>query len=375
LKSSIVKPGINSDSGTPLKYARLVNSPLTPHSVKSSIPEIKIKKKSLVATKDLKPMFKFAGLNHHFGQGMNGHPDYTADQIPNVIQLAKDMGLNSFRGDFNTDSNGNPSYNGDLFLKASKAAFMKNYVTLYIKGRGRLPINGTDYSKEELNDAERVNYNAAKGFASKYPEVEYYQIDNELDVKSVGKTNRSLVNYSNNRYGLSKDDSGYNLITYPMLIVQIKAIMRGIKDANPRAKGGMNFAWRHSGIIQRINKDIPLDFVGIDAYNSEEYSNDENNRPTFGRFVDLLKSDFPNVPEYIVTEMGFKPSKARNMTAGQYLPLLFKKYLSECNGVFLYEAINEPRARARSRDNDEARLGMDFETVQSFKTNVKARKD
>jgi hypothetical protein len=66
--------------------------------------------------------------------------------------------------------------------------------------------------------------------------------------------------------------------------------------------------------------------------------------------------------------MRFKPSKVRNMTAGQYLLLLFRKYLSECNGVFLHKAINESKARARSNDRDEAVLGMDLETVQSLKT-------
>jgi hypothetical protein len=54
---------------------------------------------------------------------------------------------------------------------------------------------------------------------------------------------------------------------------------------------------------------------------------------------------------------------------------LFKKYLSECNDVFLYEAINESKARVRSNDRDEAVLGMDFETLQSFKNNLTARKD
>jgi hypothetical protein len=309
---------------------------------------------------------KLAGLSHHFGQGMKGHPDYTSAQIPAVIQMAKDMGLNSFRGDFNTDNNGNPSDNGDQFLKATKAEGMNNYVILYIKGRGRPPLNGTNYTAGELQAAEQANYTAAKGFASRYPEVKYYQLDNELDVKAVGDTHKSLVNYWENHYGLSKEDNGYNLLTYPLLIVQLKAMIRGIKEAVPQAKCGMNYAWRHAGILQRINKDVPLDFVGIDAYNSEEYAKDEHGRPTYGRFVDLLKGDFPTVPQHFVAEMGFKPGKSKNLTAAEHLPTLFRKYLTESDGVFLYEAINEPKARANSNDRDEAVLGMNPETVQRF---------
>ncbi|AMR32557.1 hypothetical protein A0256_14555 [Mucilaginibacter sp. PAMC 26640] len=316
---------------------------------------------------------KLAGVNHHFGQGMNGHPDYTVDQIGSVIRMAKEIGLNSFRGDFNIDNNGKPSVNGDMFLKAAKASGMKNYVVLYIKGRGRMPDNGVGYSKDELNAAAKISYTSAKGFASTYPDVKYYQIDNELDVKAVGNTHKSLVNYTLNRYGLSQHDFGYNLITYPLLIVQIMAMIKGIKDATPQAKCGMNYAWRHAGLLQRINNDVPLDFVGIDAYNNEEFSNDEHGRPAHGRFVQLMKGDFPRVPEYFVSEMGFKPSRSKGLSASEHLPSLFKKYLSESNGVFLYEAINEPKARASSKDRDEAVLGLDTKTIRLLKNELKGK--
>lgn len=312
----------------------------------------------------------FEGINVHFGQGLKGHPDYTADKIQAAIAKAKEMRLNSFRCDFNIDDNGKPSKTGDLFLKAANAANMKVFAILYIKGRGRMPADGEKYTDAELDEAYNRNYQAVYNFAKSYPFVKYYQLDNELDVKSVGSTGKSLINYVLNRFGAASRDDGYNLITLPMLKKQLQGMIAGIKDANSNNKCGLNYAWTHTGLIRKVlNSGITLDFVGVDPYNGEEYAKDAKGKATYGRFVEMMKEAFPDVKEHFVTEMGFKPSKSnpkKLSQAGFILPL-FKRYTSQCNGVFLYELENEPKARASSKDRDEAMLGMEDETVKAFK--------
>jgi hypothetical protein len=312
----------------------------------------------------------FEGINVHFGQGLKGHPDYTADKIQTAIAKVKEMHLNSFRCDFNIDDNGKPSTTGDLFLKAANAANMKVFAILYIKGRGQMPADGVSYTSAELDAVYNRNYKAAYNFAKSYPFVKYYQLDNELDVKSVGSTGRSLINYVLNRFGAASNDDGYNLVTFPMLKKQLQAMIAGIKDANSNNKCGMNYAWTHTGLIRKVlNSGITLDFVGVDPYNGEEYAKDANGRSTYGRFVGMMKEAFPDVREHFITELGFKPSKPnpKGLSQAGFLLPLFKLYASQCNGVFLYELENEPKARARSKDRDEAILGMEDETVKDFR--------
>jgi hypothetical protein len=312
----------------------------------------------------------FEGVNVHFGQGLNGHPDYTADKIQIAIAKAKGMHLNSFRCDFNIDDNGKPSKTGDLFLQAANAANMKVLAILYIKGRGQMPADGAGYTNAELDATYNRNYKAAYNFAKSYPFVKYYQLDNELDVKSVGSTGRSLINYVLNRFGAASSDDGYNLITFPILKKQLQGMIAGIKDANSNNKYGMNYAWTHTGLIRKmLNSGIVLDFVGVDPYNGEEYAKDANGRNTYGRFVGMMKEAFPDVREHFITELGFKPSKSnpKGLSQAEFLLPLFKLYSSQCNGVFLYELENEPKARASSKDRDEAILGLEDETVKTFR--------
>jgi hypothetical protein len=324
------------------------------------------------------PLFKpttieddsFEGTNVHFGQGLKGHPDYTADKIQVAIAKAKQMRLNSFRCDFNIDDNGRPSKTGDLFLKAANAANMKVFAILYIKGRGRMPANNATYTDAELAAAYNHNYKAVYNFAKSYPFIKYYQLDNELDVKLVGSTGKSLINYVLNRFGVASRDDGYNLITFPMFKKQLQGMIAGIKDANSSNKCGLNYAWTHTGLIRKVlNSGITLNFVGVDTYNSEEYAKDAKSKATYGRFVEMMKGAFPDVKEHFVTELGFKPSKSnpKGLSQAEFLLPLFKLYISQCNGVFLYELENEPRARANSKDRDEAILGMEDETVKAFK--------
>jgi hypothetical protein len=312
----------------------------------------------------------FEGINVHFGQGLKGHADYTADKIQTAIAKAKEMRLNSFRCDFNIDDNGKPSTTGDMFLKAANAANMKVFAVLYIKDRGRMPADGANYTNAELDATYNRNYKAVNNFAKSYPFVKYYQLDNELDVKSVGSTGKSLINYVLNRFGAASMDDGYNMITFPMLKKQLQGMIAGIKDASSNNKCGLNYAWTHTGLIRKVlNSGITLDFVGVDPYNDEEYAKDAKGKATYGRFVGMMKEAFPDVQEHFITEMGFKPSKQnpKKLSQAGFLLPLFNSYASQCNGVFLYELENEPRARASSKDRDEAILGMEDETVKAFK--------
>lgn len=290
------------------------------------------------------------GTNVHFGQV--GQRDYTEDRIAECIADCKRMRFNAFRCDFNTDSRGNTlAAPAEPFLEQAKAANMKVMSVLYLKGRGSLFTN--------LNDTFQTNYEAAAGFAKQHPEVQYFEIDNELDVK--GK----YINFTNNVYGTHIDDAAFYMEHYRVLLAQVKAFIAGVKSVTPLARIGMNYGYIHYGLIKRLMADgADLFWSGLNAYNNEEYALDNYRKPCFGNLVNIMKRGL-SVKEYYVTEFGFYPNGKNPyvMTQDQYVASVLPAYVGpNTNGYFTYEWINQ----FNTRKGDEANLGMTEATKQLF---------
>lgn len=291
------------------------------------------------------------GTNVHFGQV--GQKDYTEDRITECISDCKRMRFNALRCDFNTDSRGNTlAAPAEPFLTAAKAANMKVLTVLYLKGRGSLFTN--------LNDTFKTNYEAAAGFSKQHPDIQYYEIDNELDVKGT------YINYANNVYGTHIDDSAFDMQQYRVLLSQVKGFIAGVKAVNPLARIGMNYGYIHYGLIKRLMQDgAQLFWSGLNAYNNEEYALDNYRKPCFGNLVNIMKYGLPSIKEYYVTEFGFYPNGKNpdKLTQDQYVAFVLPEYIGpNTNGYFVYEWINQ----VNTRKGDEANLGMTEITKQLF---------
>lgn len=291
------------------------------------------------------------GTNVHFGQV--GQKDYVEDRIVECIADCKRMRFNAFRCDFNTDSRGNTlAASAEPFLEQAKEANMKVMSVLYLKGRGSLFTN--------LNSTFEPNYDAAAGFAKQHPEVQYFEIDNELDVK--GK----YINFTDNVYGTHIDDGAFDIQQYHVLLSQVKGFIAGVKSVNSSARIGMNYGYIHYGLIKRLIADgADLFWSGLNAYNNEEYALDNYRKPCFGNLVNIMKLGLPGIKEYYVTEFGFYPSGKNldKLVQDQYVASVLSEYVGpNTNGYFTYEWINQ----VNTRKGDEANLGMTEATKQLF---------
>jgi hypothetical protein len=263
------------------------------------------------------------------------------------------MRFNAFRCDFNTDSRGwTLAEPAQPFLEQAKEANMKVMSVLYLKGRGQLFAN--------LNDTFEPNYVAAAGFAKLHPEVQYFEIDNELDVK--GK----YINFTKNVYGTHIDDAAFYMDQYKVLLAQVKGFIAGVKSVNPLARIGMNYGYVKYGIPKRLMADgADLFWSGLNAYNNEEYALDNYRKPCFGNLVNIMKRGLPGIKEYYVTEFGFYPNGKNpyKLTQDQYYASVLPAYVGpNTNGYMTYEWINQ----VNTRKGDEANLGMTEATKQLF---------
>lgn len=291
------------------------------------------------------------GTNVHFGQV--GQWDYTIDRIAECIADCKRMHFNAFRCDFNTDDGGNAlAPPAEPFLEQAKEANMKVMSVLYLKGRGALFTN--------LNDTFEPNYIAAAGFAKQRPEIQYFEIDNELDVKG------DYINFNQNAFGTHVDDAAFDMPKYLVLLEQVKGFIAGIHAVNPSARIGMNYGYIKYGLIKRLMIDgAGLYWSGLNAYNNEEYALDNYRKPCFGNLVNIMKHGLPGIKEYYVTEFGFYPNGKNplKLTQDQYFASVLPEYVGpNTNGYFIYEWINQ----VNTRKGDEANMGMTEATKQLF---------
>lgn len=290
------------------------------------------------------------GTNVHFGQV--GQWDYIESRIAECISDCKRMHFNAFRCDFNTDDSGNVlATSAKPFINSVYTANMKVLAVLYLKGRGVLYDN--------LDTTYQANYKAAAGFAKQFPEIQYYEIDNELDLKG------NYINFNNNAYGTHINDIAFNMSQYETLLAQVKGFVDGIHSVNSLARCGMNYGYVKYGLIKRLNIDkAGLYWSGLNAYNNEEYALDNYQKPCFGNLVNIMKYGL-DTKEHYITEFGFYPNgkNPNKLTQDQYIKLVLPEYIGpNTNGYFIYEWINQ----VNTRKGDEAKLGMTEATKQLF---------
>lgn len=282
------------------------------------------------------------GTNVHFGQV--GQKDYTGDRIAECIADCKRMRFNAFRCDFNTDDQGKTlAATAEQFLTAAHAANMNVLAILYLKHEN--------------------NYEAVAGFAKQHPQIQYYEIDNELDVKG------DYINFTQNVYGTHVDDAAFDMPKYTVLLGKVKDFIAGIHSVNQSARIGMNYGYIHYGLIKRLMIDgADLFWSGLNAYNNEEYALDNYRKPCFGNLVNIMKHGL-SVKEYYVTEFGFYPNGKNpdKLTQDQYIASVLPEYIApNTNGYFAYEWINQ----VNTRKGDEANLGMTEATKQLFRDGI-----
>jgi hypothetical protein len=277
------------------------------------------------------------------------------------------MNMNYFRCDFSTDASGLVSSSAaEPFIQAAKHAGLGILAILYLKNREVAPADGETYTDAELEERYDTNFTAANGFAQSYPNIKYYQMDNELDLRSC------LINYEANCYGNSSADNHFNLLCYPSYIAALKGFIDGVKSVTPDAKLGLNHSWIHCGLIVKLITSLKadgytVDWVGIDEYNTEENGKDPQGNPLFGKHVQLARTNFSGlVAEIFVAEYGFKQSKANGLTQDQYFASVIDCYRNEADGDFLYEAINEFKSRASN--TDEQNLGITQATIDFYQS-------
>jgi hypothetical protein len=263
--------------------------------------------------------------------GINGHPlgdaPYIATSATKQIQLLKDMGMNWYRINVTSTSDGSITM-PDLFNPLINAATAGN-----VKLLPMLYPRTLDYSV-----SESTSYKAGKllgaNFAAKYGKYfSYYELGNDIDLKPLlsNKTGAAQADY---------DRSKFNIIA-----AYLKGMDEGIKSKDAGAKTIISAGWLHYGFLRMLDwYGVKFDVVGYKWYSEMEAiaPNPPNDIPDI---TVKLSSLFPGKPIWIVeANSRYKAVSTYEQSQNTFL----SNFIAKCKKnpqvkVFLiFELFNEP---------------------------------
>jgi hypothetical protein len=263
--------------------------------------------------------------------GINGHPlgdaPYIATSATRQIQLLKDMGMNWYRINVTTMSDGSITV-PELFnplLTAAAAGNVHLLPMLYPRTLSYSVSESTSYQAGKLVGAN---------FAAKYGQhFTYYELGNDLDLKAL------LPNTT----GASQVD--YDQAKFKIMAAYLKGMDEGIKSKDAGAKTIISAGWLHYGFLRMLDTyGVKYDVVGYKWYSEMESiaPNPPNDIPDI---TVKLSSLFPGKPIWFVeANSRYKAVSTYETDENTFL----SRFITKCKNnpqvkvCMVYELFNEP---------------------------------
>lgn len=182
--------------------------------------------------------------------GVNGHnksyPAYPEKNLEQQIKLAAEMGTTMYRINYTPEC-------------ADSFAYLDRVVELCEKYGLQIFLVMFDRSFHGCKYADLL-YGSVKRIAQRYKgRIAFYQISNEQDIATL-----DLVKYKDPIGDLPEQ---YDMEKYTDTRECFKAMIRGVKEADPSAKTVINISWRHTGFLDMLAADgVEWDINGLDWY-------------------------------------------------------------------------------------------------------------
>jgi len=264
--------------------------------------------------------------------GISGHPlgdaPYIKTPPTKQIQLIKGMGMNWYRVDVQTTSDGTVTV-PYLFEPLREAA-----------AAGKVNILPMLYTRTlDLSASTSAAYKAGKtigsNFAAKYGQYfTYYELGNDLELKLLLP----------NKTGASQDD--YDRAKFNVVASYLKGMDEGIKSKDAGAKTMIAAGWLHYGFLRMLDwSGVKFDVVAYHWYSEMEAiaPNSPTNIPDITKKLSTL---FPDKPIWF-TEINQRYKNTSTYEKDQNAFL--SKFITKCKNnpqvkvAIIYELFNEPQ--------------------------------
>lgn len=231
------------------------------------------------------------GLGTHFGQ--NNNVDYNTGNMDLGISIAQFLGHNAIKTDISMNTSGVPSTTDYAAFKAKVQTAGTFKFWGIITGRGSAsnqmpaPANGSTYTTAELNTAFNRGYGTTNPFVIANPNTFYaIEVGNEMcegQTLTGGGTSGFI---KSGQTGTAWNSTNYDLEKYKIFFAEYFGMHKGIKDADPTIKVGINYTWTHYAFPKQFQVDakapsmltdskataLKLDFCANHWYSDMEYA-------------------------------------------------------------------------------------------------------
>ncbi|MBE9583767.1 hypothetical protein IM792_04845 [Mucilaginibacter sp. JRF] len=266
--------------------------------------------------------------------GINGHPfgdaPYLATPATQQVQLIKGMGMNWYRINVITTSDGTISASSSSLWTSLRDAAKNGSLNL-------LPMLHTRTLDED--DTPDSSYEKGRtlgaNFAGKYGAYfDYYDLGNdlELDLLLAGKTGREASHYD-----VAKSQS---------VAAYLKGMDEGIKEKDPGAKTMIDAGWLHWGFLTFCaNYGVNFDAIGYHWYSDMEGAAKSY---SISDITVTLANTFPT-KEIWFTEYGFRYKSTNSLSVNETNQNTFiNNFVTKCRNnprvkvAMTYELFDEP---------------------------------
>lgn len=281
---------------------------------------------SLLSARSAAPLSVAEG----FIWGINGHPltqEAYKGNIDLQLDLIQKMGMNYYRVDVSTDTN------GVVVQQAMMEELLRKAAIRNIKLLPMVYLTGWQKSSNEA-DAYRRGHKIGFAFASVYSShFHYYEMGNEEETKIL-------------KGGDGDKTTDYNLQQFKLLAAFFKGMNEGIKAVDPTAQTIIdNSGWLHYGYFQLLREyNVPYDILGLHWYSD---MGDLNNAKGRGDILSVVSSF--QKPVWI-TEInrkhgswnsdGTAAEEDQRAWMDRYMLQLHQR--TQIKAFFVYELLDEP---------------------------------
>ena len=273
-------------------------------------------------------------MKQDFKWGVNGHnfhyPAYPVEKLDDQLRYASELGMGYYRINYSPRTEKDFEYLDRLVETADKYS-LKIFLVIF-------DMNLHNKSHEE--DLYTFSYNIAKRYKGRIP---MYQISNEQDIPALDLVSlKDPVGDKREHYDLNK---------YSLIRDNMRAIIKGIKDADSEAETVVNFSWRHSFFLDMLLEDgLMWDSTALDWY-SDLY--DGNLAPTMQHVLTYPQKNF-YVAEGNTWEGDYRFTEKEQFDYVVDAMNFFYNYPNEkVKGYMIYQLLDEP-----DKEKGEAHFGL-----------------
>ncbi|MXV51312.1 hypothetical protein GS399_10060 [Pedobacter sp. HMF7647] len=273
--------------------------------------------------------------------GINGHPldgtgPYSHVSASKQIEMLQKMGMNWYRADVTTMSDGRITvpYLFDPLMAAATSGGVKILPALKTRTL-------------DLNATQSASYSAGKklgaDFAAKYGKYfTYYNLGNELELKLLlpGRSGQSQLHYDRTKFNVTA--------------AYLKGMDEGIKSQDPDAKTMIDASWLHYGYLRMLEwYGVKFDIIAYHWYSEMESlgGNKTYNIPD----ITLKLSSLFTKPIWF-TEVNSR-YKADDADFEVKQDAFIKKFIQKCKNnpqvkvLIFYELFDEPQKNSTLEKN------------------------